>query len=805
MKQAINLLAGIFLSLQAFAQFNIRGRITDDSGKTLTGANIIIENTYYGTISDKQGNYSLKKVTKGEKSLIVSYIGYETEQKTVNINEDIVLNFSMKHSSILGEEVLIKGIRAGGKDPVASTNISKEEIDKRNLGQDIPFLLSYTPSIVTTSDAGAGVGYTGFRIRGTDGNRINVTVNGIPLNDAESHGVWFVDMPDMASSIDNIQIQRGVGTSTNGAAAFGASINFQTLTLNKKPYSELNNSYGSFNTYKNSVGFGTGLLYNKFTFDMRLSNIHSDGYIDRARSDLRSWFLSGSWYSDKSLVKLNIFSGKEETYQAWDGVPGYLLDSLHTYNGIGRYTDENGNIRYYNNETDNYNQTHYQLHYSHQVNSDINFTGALHFTRGLGYYEQYKEDQDLVDYGIPEIILNSDTITTSDIIRRKWLDNYFYGSVLSMNINKGNFDINIGGAFSIYEGNHYGTVIWARNAGITEKDHKWYESKGEKIDYNAFAKINYSLSNSFNLYADLQSRGINYNIKGFDDDNRNITQDHSYLFFNPKFGINYKINNFQSFFSFAVAGREPNRDNFVDASLTLGTPMPETLYDYELGYNFNYNVIKLGMNLYYMDYNNQLVLTGEINDVGSPIMRNVKDSYRAGVELTFGSNISKKISWDFNMNLSSNKIKNFNTYVDNWDYWNDPVNEEIQKQFYLGSTDIAFSPEIVAGNSIKINPFKGFDFIFQSKYVGKQYIDNTGSSDRMLNSWFVNDVRISYVKKTQKFGILTFNVLIANIFNEKYESNAWVYRYISNGKESKSDGFYPQAGINFLAGIKVRF
>ena len=805
MKRVIILLAGIILSLQLSGQFTLQGKISDENGKPLLGANIVIENTFTGTVSGLEGIYVINKIQSGEITIRVTYVGFETGEKTIDLRSDENLDFVLKHSTVLGEEVLIKGVRAGETDPVAFTTIRKEEIDEKNIGRDIPYLLALTPSMVTTSDAGAGVGYTGFRIRGTDANRINITVNGIALNDAESHGVWFVNMPDFAASVDNIQIQRGVGTSTNGAAAFGASLNFQTTTLNSKPYGELNNSIGSYNTLKNSVSFGTGLLNEKFTFDVRLSGLHSDGYIDRATSDLKSWFVSGAWHSAKSLLKMNVFSGNEKTYQAWDGVPGYLLDSLRTYNGIGKFTDENGKTRYYNNETDNYNQSHYQLHYSHQISNSVNVSGALHFTRGLGYYEQYREDQSLEEYKIPEIILNQDTIDASDLIRRKYLDNYYYGTIFSLSVVKERFDLIIGGGLNRYDGGHYGKVIWARNAGNSEIGHKWYENNSTKFDYNAYIRLNYRLG-QVNLYSDLQTRGIKYNLEGFDDDQRMISGDHSFLFFNPKFGINHRINDHhRSFFSFSVANREPNRDNFIDAPLNMPAPQPETLYDYELGYEMKYNSIRAGLNAYFMDYEKQLVLTGEINDVGSPVMTNVKDSHRAGIEFMISSKLSRILLWDFNITLSSNKIKDFRAYVDNWDYWSDPENLEMQVSEEIGVTDIAFSPGIVAGNVISIKPFRNFEMTLQSKYVGKQFIDNTSSDVRALDPWFVNDLSLEYIINTKKYGTVSLNLLAANIFNEEYESNAWIYRYILDGEEKRYDGYFPQAGINFLAGVKIRF
>jgi iron complex outermembrane receptor protein len=799
--KAILLLTGIFMSVCLYSQYTVNGVVLDSDGQPLTGANIIIKDSFKGTVSNSEGKFSFKKINRGNFNLVVSYVGYETEEKIVSIQNDSSLVFTLKHSSTLGEEIIVTSVRAGTKDPVAVSEVTKDELRKNNLAQDIPWLLSLTPSMVVSSDAGAGVGYTGFRIRGTDANRINITVNGIPLNDAESHSVYFVNMPDFARSTENIQVQRGVGTSQNGAAAFGASVNFQTLSVNREPYAEISNSYGSFNTYKNSVSMGTGLLNNHFTLDARLSGIHSDGYIDRAFSGLSSWFVSAGWHAPKSIIKLNVFSGKEKTYQAWDGVPGYLLLSDRTYNGLGSYTDENGTSRYYQNQTDNYSQNHYQLHVSRELSSNINLNASFHFTHGEGYYEEYKENETLSAYRIFKAVSD-----TSDLIRQKWLDNNFYGVVFSSNYKKNKVDASIGGAWNRYDGKHFGTVIWSRYAGESEINHIWYQSRSDKKDFNVFTKLNYALSQRINLYGDLQLRGINYLIEGEDDDHRNITQNHKYLFFNPKMGVNYTDDQGQRIYlSFSVANREPNRSNFIDADTTQPAPDFETLYDYELGYSYKGNSFQAGANIFYMDYKNQLVLTGEINDVGSAVMSNVKDSYRAGIEFTAGVRVQDIFSWDFNLSLSSNKIQNFTSYVDNASYWEDPANEPKQLVSNLGRTDIAFSPETVASSNFRYFLMKNMNLDFVTKYVGNQFIDNTSSQNRKLNPYLINDLRLEYKVYPRFMKELSINLVLANIFDYKYSSNAWVYRYFEGGTEKFWDGFYPQAGINFMAGMNARF
>lgn len=797
----------LFMVLQLNGQYEFSGKVTDEKGNALIGANVSFKGNYLGTITDESGNFIFKTIKEGSYEVKVSYVGYKTSTRSIKIDEDLYLTFTLERSPYLVEEVIVRGIRAGQNDPVTTTTIDREEIEERNIIKDIPYVLKYSPSLVASSDAGHGVGYTGFRIRGTDANRINITIDGVPLNDAESHGVWWVNMPDFASSVENVQIQRGVGTSTNGSAAFGASLNFKTTNLKNKPYALLNSSYGSFNTRKNSLNLGSGMINDRFSFDLRLSEIHSDGYIDRAEADLQSLFLSAGHYSDKTIVKFNLIMGKEKTYQAWDGVPGYILSENRRYNGIGMYTDENGEIQYYDNETDNYRQNHYHLHFSHELTPDLWFNSTLHYTKGAGYYEQYKEEESLAEYLLPDIAIGDSIISNTDLIRQKWLDNDYYGIVFSLNMNKEKFDLNFGGGANQYIGDHFGEVIWARYAGISEIGHRWYENTGDKSDYNLYTKLNYRIFDQFRLYSDLQLRGINYRIEGIDDDQRNITQNHDFLFFNPKVGLNYRPGNKQRmYFSFAVANREPNRTNFVDADPNRPGPVHETLYNYELGYDLHLRNLRSNINFYYMKYDDQLVLTGEINDVGSAIMTNVEESYRLGVEFSGGIRLNRNVQWEGNLTLSRNRIKNMVSYVDNWDYWYDETGtEEIQIREEHGDTDIAFSPEIIASSIFSFNLLNHMKVSLQSKYVGKQYIDNTESEERKLDPYFVNDLLIDYNIPVKWSEELSVNLLIANLTDHEYESNAWIYRYYEGDKEQVIDGFYPQAGIHFMAGIKLGF
>ena len=564
---------------------------------------------------------------------------------------------SVQITKILSE-VNVNALRAGEKTPVAFTNISKTEIEKGNLGQDLPYIISLTPSVVTTSDAGAGIGYTGFRIRGSDPTRINVTVNGIPLNDSESQGVWWVNMPDFTSSVENIQIQRGVGTSTNGASAFGASVNLQTDGVSKKPYFLTNNTFGSYATLKNNIEFGTGLLDNKVTFDGRLSKIRSDGYIDRATSNLQSMYLQGTYFGESAVIKALMFTGYERTYQAWNGVPLNYLDTNRTFNS---YT--------YQDEVDDYKQSHYQLHYSKQMSTATLFNIALHYTHGEGYYEQEKLEEKLEDYGLENIIIANDTISTTDLIRRKWLNNDFGGFTYSLHHKMGAIDLILGGANNSYSGQHYGNIIWAEYASNADFNHQYYWNKAEKWDHNFYAKANYKYSEATNFYLDLQRRRMDYIFEGLDENGNSALQKVSLAFFNPKFGLFHDLNETQSVYaSFGVANKEPNRNDYVE-STPNSRPEHETLYDTEIGYKQKGEKLNLGVNIYHMNYKNQLVLTGQINDVGAYTHTNIDQSYRKGIELEVTYKLTNKMTWEGNMTLSQNKIISHTAYIDNWDTW----------------------------------------------------------------------------------------------------------------------------------------
>jgi len=720
--------------------------------------------------------------------LLIPFMTYSQNQDSISIIKRL-------------EEVNVNAIRANSKTPIAFTNINKNQIINKNLGQDLPIIVSMSPSLVTTSDAGAGVGYTSLRIRGTDPTRINVTINGIPLNDSESQGVWWVNMPDFSSSLENIQIQRGVGTSTNGSSAFGASINLKTSSFTKSPYFETNNTIGSYSTLKNNLVFGTGLIKNKFSFDGRISKISSNGYIDRASSDLKSLFIQGSYFLEKSVLKAIMFTGQEITYQAWNGVPKKFLDSNRTYNS---YT--------YENEIDNYKQTHYQLHYSKELSPLTYFNLSAHYTHGEGYYEQEKLNEEFESYGLENIIFGNDTIDNTDLIRRKWLNNDFGGVIFSLKHKLGKMNINLGGGINQYSGQHYGNIIWAEYSSNSDINHQYYWNKGEKFDRNIYAKGEYNINSSTNLFVDLQNRKITYSFQGYDNNGKIGQQEVNHNFFNPKFGFFHSLNQNQAIYaSFSVGNKEPNRNDYVE-STPKSRPKHETLFDTELGYKINYNETFVFINLYNMKYHNQLVLTGRINDVGAYTRTNINNSFRQGIEIETKHKLNNKISISGNLSISKNKIKKFTEYIDNWDNWG-------QDSVVHENTDLAFSPNAIFNviTEYKISP--KFLVNFSSKYVGKQYIDNTSSNDRMLDDYMVQNLQFTYDFKTLFVEKCKISLRINNIFNKEYVSNAWVYSFTSNNWDPTSSdpyvsknsrngydmaGYFPEATRNFLLAITIR-
>jgi len=697
-----------------------------------------------------------------------------------------------KTKDISLDEVLVSAIRVTAQSPVTFSNLRKEEFQSRNLGQDIPLMMNYLPSVVTTTDAGAGVGYTGIRVRGSDATRVNVTINGIPYNDSESQGTFWVNMPDFASSTESLQLQRGVGTSTNGAGAFGASLNVLTDNYSKESKGEISNSFGSFNTRKHTVKFSTGLMNEQFEIAGRLSAINSDGYIDRASSDLKSYFLQGTYVGNSTLIKGLVFGGIQKTYQAWYGLEDpEKLENDRTFNVAGMYYDENGKMKFYDNETDNYQQDHYQLHWNERWSEHWSSNFALHYTKGKGYFEQYKENEDFSDYGLEPIVLGGETIDMTDLIRRRWLDNDFYGTTFSVNYNKDKVDVIIGGGANKYEGAHFGEIIWAQYASQSEIRDRYYNDFSSKTDVNVFAKVNYQLTTKWRLFGDMQYRNVGYQANGAET---GLVND-KFNFFNPKAGVTFVLNEKQNFyFSYSKANREPNRNDYES-----GNPKPEKLDDYELGWRFSTEKAKLNVNGYFMKYKDQLVLTGELNDVGAPVRANSGDSYRLGLEVDATFKLTNKWFLQPNVTLSQNKNQDFV-------FQRDGVFKD------LGTTNIAFSPDLIAANRLVFMPIQNFQVSLLSKFVGEQYMGNIDAESSKLDSYFVNDLNVSYEIVTKKvFKSIRIDVLINNIFNLEYESNGYFYTYDDDFSDPgtvttiEGAGFYPQAGINLLVGLTLLF
>jgi iron complex outermembrane receptor protein len=719
-------------------------------------------------------------------SLLISVISFAQENSILNDTIDL-------------DEVLVTAIRVDKKAPFTQNNITKAKIEQRNLGQDIPILLNFLPNVVTTSDAGAGVGYTGIRVRGSDATRVNVTVNGIPLNDSESHSVYWVNMPDFASSTQSIQLQRGVGASTNGAGAFGASLSLSTNGIQDDAIAQVSLSAGSYNTFKANVQFSTGTIKSfgdfKSEFSGRVSKIESDGYIDRATSDLKSVYLSASFFNENTMIKAIAFGGHEITYQAWYGIDGETLKTNRKYNPAGEIENDEGDvIGFYDNQVDDYKQDHYQLHINHHFDNEWIANLAFHYTYGRGFYEQYKNDRDFSDYGFTPIIIDGELINTTDLVQRKWLDNDFYGATFSVLKNFNDVKFILGGAYNKYIGDHFGKVVWAQYGSSMIND-KFYDNTGEKKDFNIFAKAEYELDDNWNFFADLQYRNIDYKVEGIDEGPQNIKFDDQNNFFNPKFGVSYFLDQSNFYLSYAKANKEPKRADY----LANNEIKPESLDDIEFGWKFKNDRFLLNTNVYYMHYKDQLVLTGNIDNVGNPISDNIGKSYRLGLEIESAINIFNKLQWQPNLALSINK--NIDKFA--------KFDGELQD---FGNTDLSYSPAVVAGSNIIFKPVKNLDISFLSKFVGDQYMSNIEHENSKLDSYFVNDLNITYkIEPKNIFKTIIFSGLVNNIFNTKYVSNGYFYTYDDTWSDPDKittitgEGYYPQAEINFLLGVKMVF
>jgi iron complex outermembrane receptor protein len=711
----------------------------------------------------------------------------------VNLNAQEKIQDTIK-TQIL-DEVLVKSIRVDTDSPITHSNVDKEELAKTNLGQDIPVLLNYLPSVVTTSDAGAGIGYTYIRVRGSDASRVNITINGIPYNDSESQGTFWVNMPDFASSIENLQLQRGVGTSTNGSGSFGASLNILSDGVSDNAFSEIGIAGGSFNSQKYNVKFSTGLLNDHFEVSGRLSKITSDGYIDRASSDLKSYFLQGAFINDNTLIKALVFGGKEKTYQAWYGIDAETLENDRTYNPAGIYTDDDGNVKFYDNETDNYSQDHYQLFWNQKINSNWTTNLGLNYTYGRGYYEQYKEDEDFEFYDFEPIEIGGEVINTTDLIRRRWLDNDYYVVNANVNYKKNELDITAGAFYSHYDGDHFGEVIWAKYASNSEIRDRYYEGNGKKDEFTVFAKATYKINEQWSAYGDLQGRFLTYKTTGLTSDIVPLEVDEKYNFFNPKAGLTYELSDKnQLYASYGRAHREPRRADFEN-----GITKPEKLDDYELGWRFKAQKNTINTNIYFMNYKDQLVLTGAIDDTGAPLRATSGKSYRLGVEIDATFLICDNFRMLPNLALSSNKNLDFVS----------PIDGELVN---LGTTNLSFSPNIVAGNKFEYEPITNLQLGLYTKYVGEQYMGNVDSDVSKLDAYFVNDFNVSYTIDNIPFlREIVVTGLVNNIFNIKYVSNGYYYTYDDTWTDPtttttiEGTGYNPQATINFLVGATVKF
>ena len=803
----------MFMPLLAFSQSTLKGTVKGNDGTLIPEVQVEIQDTFYKTYTNQDGAFLFGKLELGSYQLNFSVEGYETLSKNIQfVAKDQEIQVVLTKHSQLMEEITVSAVRANPKIPTTYSEVNLKEIEQANFGQDLPYILNSTPSTVVTSDAGAGVGYTGIRIRGVDPTRTNVTINGIPINDSESHGMYWVNMPDLSSSVDNIQVQRGVGTSSNGASAFGASINVETNTLNKEAYGTVDNSFGSFNTLRNTVKAGTGLLNNKFIIDTRLSGIQSDGYVDRSASDLKSYMLSGVWLGENSTLRATLFSGKEKTAQAWYGTPESVING--NQEEIIAYADRNYiygsdrenlltsgrkyNYYTYDNEVDNYQQDHYQLHFNHSFNKDLKLSAAAHYTRGRGYFEQYKAGEDFGDYGFTPIILSSDTINTTDLIRRRWLDNHFYGSVFSLNYDKEALSLIFGGGANRYQGGHFGEVVWAEFSSDSQIRDRYYDNDADKFETHIYLKGTYKLG-ELTLYGDMQYRHIDYTFLGIDQVDGSIVevnQTRTFDFFNPKAGMMYDFDERNNIYaSLAVANREPVRKDFRE-NTPENQPKSERLINLESGYRYKGHNLMVNANMYYMHYTDQLVITGQINDVGDYTRTNVDVSCRAGLEVDAGYRLSNNLSVTGNTTLSNNKIKAFNEYIDNYDLGG-------QDTIAHTNTDLAFSPNVIASAGLQYEPLEGMSIRFLGKHVGDQFLDNTATQTRKLDAYTTFNLQVKYTLKDVVFKETSFAFMVNNIFNELYENNGYTWGYVYDGQRTVENFYYPQAGRNFL--VRVLF
>ena len=801
------------------AQVSLRGTIREKiGGKPVSLVQIGLEGSPHAALSREDGSYELSGLKPGYYFLRAQYPGFFPFRQAVQVKADKVLEIQLEAKNLLSEEIIVKATRSGSEDPGTRSLIKKEDLEKLNLGQDLPILLQQETSVLATSDAGAGVGYSGISIRGSDATRINVNLNGIPLNDAESHGLFWVNMPDFASSVSSIQIQRGVGTSSNGTASFGASLNIQTNTLKANPWAETSHSMGSFNTRKNNLQLGTGLVDGRWSAEARISRISSDGFIDRGSSDLRSQYFTGGYYGKKSIIKLVVLDGNEKTYQAWNGIPEAKLkgnaadiaawfdrnryfppymfqqDSLNAQQSDPRRF----NIFRYRNQTDNYRQTHYQLFFSHEFSENWSLNTALHYTRGAGYYEEYRQNDDLDRYNLSPRISGTDTIRNSDLIRQRWLDNHFFGGTWSLQYRKDKLDVMLGGAANSYLGDHFGKVLWTKEGVTADNDYQYYFNDASKSELNQYLKAGYRIHPKVRLFADVQLRRISYQFEGYDQ-NLNITdQQVNLTFLNPKAGLTFRPDSLQEvWLLYGKSQREPVRDDFTNS--TPGSrPKPEVLHNVELGWRFENRRLRTSVNFYHMEYVNQLILTGKINDVGAYVRSNVKSSFRSGLETEAVWLLHQKFQLLGNLTLSRNLIRNYDYFTDNYD-------TGVQDKVHYKNTPISFSPTLIASAGFAYRPLRNVELGLQTKFAGRQYLDNTATKARSLDPYQFVNFTGSWQIPLPFLQTLRLNVLVNNLLDQKYETNGYTFGYVFGGERVTENFYYPQAGRNFLVGLTLGY
>jgi iron complex outermembrane receptor protein len=782
-KALVAFLGLLFVSWTGIAQTSkLIGKVVDENNQPLVGATVLVKEQSQGTSTNYDGEFTIQ-LENGNHTLVISYVGFRSLTKSIAVNSNKEILFTLVSNENILEEVLVSAVRVKANAPVTHSNLGKKELAKRNLGQDIPILMNYLPSVVSSSDAGAGVGYTYIRVRGSDASRVNVTINGIPYNDAESQGTFWVNMGDFASSVENLQLQRGVGTSTNGSGAFGASLNILTDAVSAEAGGEISNSFGSYGTRKHTVKFTTGKLNNHFELAGRVSKIKSNGYIDRASSDLKTYFLQGSYTDKNTLIKALVFGGHEKTYQAWYGIDAIQLKENRRQNP---YT--------YDNETDNYWQDHYQLHWNEKLNKNWSTNIGLNYTRGKGFFEQFKGESATSKYNdVVEATTTSwDGKPATDLIVRRWLDNHFYVVNGNITYKKGSFEIISGGSYSNYTGDHFGEVIWAKQFAPTANIRdRYYFSDATKNDFSVFSKATFNFTDNLIAMIDVQGRFINYKTDGLTSDRNPLNINNTFNFFNPKVGLTYVIDEENSIYaSYARANREPNRSDFENGE----TVKHESLNDFELGWRLKNNIVQLNTNLYFMIYDNQLIQTGGLNDVGEYLRENVKDSYRVGLEIDANVKVSKKFNINQNLTISSNKIKNF-------------ILDRDGAQRNIGTTNIAFSPNIIAGNTLSYNLTESFQVSLLSKFVGEQYLSNTDTEASKLDNYFTSDLNFIYELKTNSiFKSIVFSGVVNNLFDKEYVDRGYTYLDYWTGPTSfEVQGYYPQATRNFLVGLTLNF